>query len=172
MSTTLNLQLIESAYDGDEIATGSLLNLGACVDCFDPNGYSAVHWSAFRGVVGNQIEVMTLLIRYGADLNAFTKHNEPQSVLSFAIFSGNSALVRLLLENDVSCDMTSNGVTPLMHAAQANNVEAVELLLSYGADTKLISKGYTAKDYAIYFNTEEISVLLQAAAEGDVARLS
>ena len=161
MPESLNINLIGSAYDGDEIETKLFLDQGACVNYFDPKGYSAVHWSAFRGAVGNQLEVMKLLIRFGANLNSLTQNDRPQSVLSFAIYSGNVELVRLLLENGADCNILSNEVTPLMHAAQVNSVEAVKILLSYGADTKVVSKGYTARDYAIYYDANEIVKLLQ-----------
>jgi ankyrin repeat protein len=84
--------LIEAAYNADADAVADLLRTGAKSDVSDNNGFTALHWCAFRGAVSPRMcDIADMLISAGADVNAVT--NPGDTVLCFAIDSGNQQLV-------------------------------------------------------------------------------
>ena len=69
---------------------------GAKTDVSDNNGFTALHWCAFRGAVSPRMcDIAHMLVSAGADVNAVT--NPGDTVLCFAIDSGNRELVKQLL---------------------------------------------------------------------------
>lgn len=84
------------------------------------------------------------------------------SVLKQSVTFDRIEIVSFLLDKGY-CDINDRfgSMTPLMFAASDSTVEMVELLLSYGADTKLVSdEGKTAYDYAVEFGEEGIADLI------------
>ena len=85
------------------------------------------------------------------------------SVMQQSVTYDRIEIVTFLLDEGY-CDVNDRfgSMTALMFAAQDSSKEMVELLLSYGADTKLVSEdGKTAYDYAVEFGEEGIADLLK-----------
>lgn len=83
------------------------------------------------------IEVCTLLLNYGANVNAVTKNG--CTALFFAAQQNKVEAVRLLLERqaDPNIPLLELGDTPLFTASQKGFDQVVDLLLKYGADPAL-----------------------------------
>lgn len=70
--------------------------------------------------------------------------------LGRASYSSNYSMCRVLLGMGADPDRVANDLTPLMIAAQRNNIQIVELLVEYKAGTRETnSRRLTALDYAI-----------------------
>ena len=90
-------------------------------------------------VTSNQLEMVKLLIKHGANLdydatkcgkNIFTNSVKLQeSPLHLATFFGYNTIAQLLLENGANPDVAVDGVTPLHFAASNNDFETIDLLL-------------------------------------------
>lgn len=89
------------------------------------------------------------------------------SALMKAIDDGQITEVRRLLEAGVNANaMDDDGQSPLMAAACANNVKALDLLLQYGADVKrAYADGWTALHMAVDFSID--STIQRGGAPGD-----
>ena len=107
---------------------------GLLEDGLDPNGaqpdgMTALHWSAYR----DNLETAELLIESGADPDAQNRYGV--TPLHLACVNGNSAMVEVL----VGAGADPNGVqrggeTALMTAARTGKVGAVRVLLDHGAE--------------------------------------
>ncbi|KAK7961065.1 hypothetical protein PG996_011705 [Apiospora saccharicola] len=68
------------------------------------------------------------------DISDGTKTQGGQTVLHRAVQTGNSKVVRLLLEHNAECNSKDSlGLTPLLYAIVGGHEDVVELLLSHGA---------------------------------------
>jgi ankyrin repeat protein len=95
-----------------------LLSKGAAVDARDAwHGETALMWAAGE----NHAEVVDLLARAGADLNA--------KAIAFD-WKG-------IKHGGVQSQLPAGGLTPLLQAARQNSVEAGQVLLKAGADANL-----------------------------------
>lgn len=76
------------------------------------------------------IEIIELLLRHGADVNALSSTgNTP---LMYACAGGHVEAVKTLLKNGANVeDHNENGHTPLMEAASAGHVEVAKVRLRY-----------------------------------------
>jgi ankyrin repeat protein len=97
-----------------------------------------------------------------------------QPVLVESALRGNISMIKLLLVlgadvNEFACP-TSRCLTPIVAAAEANQVEAVQLLLARGANVnKRLRRGQTALMFASYHgDTEMVRVLLSSGADPNV----
>jgi len=95
-------------------------------------------------VVGNHKEIVSELLRHGADPN--TANMMGVSVLAVAAQINFVDVVRMLLGNGARASQrTPRGDTPLLLAATGGHVSVVEMLLNAGADVEeSTSMGYTA----------------------------
>jgi uncharacterized protein len=146
-----------------------LLDLGTSIEIEDEKKQRPLHIAAAH----DSIEVAKLLIEQGADLEA-VESNWNNTPLDFALYGNLPRMTQLL--SDVSNDVfrltwcgnltrlrqvlnmkpdlaksVDDGSTPLMWLPddEALAVEAIELLMSYGADSSVRSnEGKTAADYA------------------------
>jgi hypothetical protein len=91
-----------------------------------------------RAVVGGDAQLLTALIRTGADLpflaNEVGQHDGEESLLTLAVWHGHAAVVQALL--DAGADprgVDSCGETPMGVAASRGHWEIVRLLLAAGA---------------------------------------
>jgi ankyrin repeat protein len=84
-----------------------------------------------------------------------------------AIDDGQITEVRRLLEAGVNANaMDEDGQSPLMAAACANNVKALDFLLQYGADVKrAYADGWTALHMAVDFSID--STIQRGGPPGD-----
>jgi len=108
--------------------------------------------------LNNQLELATLLIEKGADIN-----RKGWTPLHYASTRGNTSMMRLLIDNSAYIDAESeNGTTPLMLAATDGTPLSVKLLLEEGADPTLRNRsGLNALDMAIKANREKSVYFLQ-----------
>lgn len=110
--------------------------------------------------IKGQLDLCRRLIARHADVN-----KPGWAPLHYAATSGNPGVIQLLLDHYAYIDAASpNGSTPLMMAAMYGSIDAVELLLSAGADPTLKnSLGLTALDFATRAQHPEAVARIAAA---------
>jgi ankyrin repeat protein len=120
----------------------ALLERGASVNRVDCNGYSPLAYAVAYG----DWATAKILVQYGANVNA--RGCDDQPILTSAVTQ--PALVQRMLANGAEAGATSrSGVTPLMVAAEYDEVTSVRLLLAYGARADAADRyGSSALDYA------------------------
>lgn len=98
------------------------------------------------------LEIVKLLLRAGADVNATTMTAEVATVSSpmeIAAYKGHYEIMELLYSYGADTNLRNN-YSPLMAASAANQVNAVLFLLEHGVDvTQKNSKGYSAFHVAV-----------------------
>lgn len=121
-----------SCYYGDEIGVRILLSQGAdpngkdydnYPDCVAPIEFSSPLYSA---VSGNHIEVVTILLKSGADPNIL--EGEGVTPLVEAVRIENVEIVKLLLKHGAKVNMNGLYYKPLDIAKQKGNRKIIELL--------------------------------------------
>lgn len=151
---------------------GGKLDPAMCVDDGDPLLYALVNWDMKESVkllldagadpntrddwrndpllvAARNVEMATLLLEHGADLNA--RNGVGENVLSAILYYyDREAVADFLLSKGLNIDDgAENGDTALMRAVQYGNAGAVRYLLSKGADRSVKNKaGLTALDLA------------------------
>ena len=139
--------IIEALRAGDLATVSTLVAEGA----------TALHWAAHR----NDLDVATLLIEAGADVN--TANTLGATPLWLAAINGSAPMVERLLESGADPDESLKmGETPLMTAARSGDLRTVELLLEYGADVNAIERerGQTALMWAVAQEHADVTRLL------------
>ncbi len=108
----------------------------------------------------NDTEAISTLLDDGADVNEVD--SEGSSALHWAVYSGQLDAAALLLESGADPNTVDTyDSTPLIDATYNENVEMVKLLLQYGADPNYEdASGYTAYDYALEYEYDELQELL------------
>lgn len=82
--------------------------------------------------------VVDVLLRHGADPN----RPSPYPVISRAAYAGYIDAVRKLLDHGADIQIKSHdGITPLLHAIQANHSDIIDLLLQSGEDIECLGVG-------------------------------
>ena len=124
-----------ACQSGDLIAVEALLDKGVSVEAMDESGTPLI-----RGVEGQNIAVVKLLLEKGANVNSrdiFFK-----SPLHVAAAHGNMSILKLLIENGADVAAQDDKYdTPLHKACQNNKLEAVQYLFekSFKIETMFIS---------------------------------
>lgn len=92
------------------------------------------------------------------DNNESGRASAGQTVLHRAVQTGNSKVVRLLLEHRADCDSKDNaGLTPLSCAVIGGHEEILELLLSHGAGVGHVDNAHwSALHWAVFYNRHRI----------------
>jgi ankyrin repeat protein len=110
--------------------------------------------------IGN-IEAMRLLIKAGADPRASDAKN--RGLFFYAAQKNDSAVLELVYHYDKKTldSEDSDGVTPLMAAAESGNFSGVKFLVSKGAHTGVSEK--TGRNAAHYSKNDEITKYLNEA---------
>lgn len=118
----LNDELNQASEKGDLNAAHRLLNAGANV-----NGRNLHYMTPLMSAAkGGHIDVATYLISKGADVDG---HNGSGSVLMWAAFNGNAALIRLLLKQGADVNWTSKGGGTALNTAETyGHPEVVRIL--------------------------------------------
>jgi len=122
-----------AAASGDEEMLVFLLDKGADVNITDGYGWTPLFHVGWSGGSFKRPQVLDLLVRRGADLNA--KDLFGRTILHLYTESGNSDAVGLLV--NLGADVNSQdsaGATPLLYAARAGRGELVRFLLEQGAN--------------------------------------
>ena len=164
-----------AAYRGHLDVVQVLLENGAQINPRAGSGITALMFAAY----GGQLEVVRLLLENGADIhiriaewlpvesdfgNIYFQDIGP-SALTLAIKQGHAEVVRLLLEHwmwEYSADGRDDyGITILMYAAIAGDIEMTRLLLENGALINAqTDNGITALIYAVSAGHVEVTRLL------------
>ncbi len=101
------------------------------IDSFVSSTLAPIH----HAVQSDDVEIVTLLIEQGADVNLPTKNGVEDTPLHLAIAKGHNRVVRLLLKKSADPNRKDKlGDTALHAAIGKQDLAAVFLLLAYGAD--------------------------------------
>jgi len=136
-----------------------LLDKGADPNIPDKNGDTPLGLAASRNKT-NGTPLCILLLAKGAEVNPTnnTKYRIPP--LSWAVSSGNTELVKILLTR--GADPKARDGNILRSAASGGDTEIVEMLITHGADPKALSDGMTPLHDASEGGRDEVVKLLLA----------
>lgn len=114
---------------------------------FSPDGFTALHFSAFFG----QPEAASLLLERGADPRARAENPMAVEPLHSAAASSQVEIARMLLDRGADPNARQEGgFVPLHAAAQNGDAPLAALLLERGADKSLAADdGRTSTDIAL-----------------------
>jgi ankyrin repeat protein len=114
---------------------------------FSPDGFTALHFSAFFG----QPEAASALLEQGADPRAPARNPMAVEPLHSAAAASQVEIARMLLDRGADPNARQEGgFVPLHAAAQNGDAELAALLLDRGADKSLATDdGRTATDIAL-----------------------
>ncbi|GFF54269.1 hypothetical protein IFM58399_09785 [Aspergillus lentulus] len=179
--TTNVVQLLEHPPSGDlweaisdhqierveELLAGDpeLSNSKALVE-HDDEGQEPFVTPLYLAVVYRQPRIVEALLKYGADVDAFSTHIAGGiSALHSAAIMADYTSVRLLLSQGATIDIQrASGITPLHDAITRQKVDIVQCLLEEGADPTLRDNELnSAFHLAAQFDSVEILDLLWAA---------
>jgi ankyrin repeat protein len=146
----------------------------------------------YRACQQGALRTIRVLFLSGVDVNQWLReehnwlNNNPITALSIAAEKNDLHVMEFLLQNGVDVDRSisttrpdgtqTNRVTTLFYAIHLHNVDAVRLLLQYGANVSLVDcHGYGYMDYIRYSSSWEVkeknrkimSLLLQHGAKID-----
>lgn len=123
--------LVDAVKKGDVASVRALLQRRANVNAVEPDGSTALHWSAHF----DNTALAGLLLKAGADVNAANRYAVVP--LSLAAVNGSAAMTELLLKHGANPNAARlEGETVLMTAARTGSAETVKALLAHGADVK------------------------------------
>lgn len=114
-----------------------LLNYGANTETFDRSGMTPLMRASRHS---HEMEQVLLLLSHNANVNAMTdSRNDYRTVLHYAVLSGNTALVSLLIKQGAKVDLLpppgeQDRPSPLDLAILRGDPAMVRLLLEKGAD--------------------------------------
>jgi ankyrin repeat protein len=158
----------DRAMHGDTAGIRTLLREGADVNAAQPDGMTALHWTA----LSNDLETMEVLLYAGATTESLTRVGA-YTPLHLASSRGHAAAVaRLLTAGSKVGPFTGTGVQPLHLAAQAGNVEAVKALLDGGADINAKDKTHGRTPLIFAASQNRVDALTLLLARGADARLT
>lgn len=135
-----------------------LLVEGADPNAPDENGLRPLHLAISDEDLAGSLELVTLLIKHGATVNAWDVEHYATPLLR-ASNPPNIAVAQVLLEHGADAnDRQGDGESPLRLSVQAQDLEMAKLLLRYGA-------GKTINDYG---GTIGLTALAHAASNYDI----
>lgn len=156
-SQSIDQQLVQAAYDGNEQSVINLLNQGANPNALDANGYPAIIYACAYGYEG----IAAALLDKKATVN--TKYNEVYPIFA-AARNDNTNLIQMLIDKGAYLNVNDNeGYTALMIAAQEGFAQTAEFLINKGANINAeTNNGHTALSIAIQYDHKDVvDVLLK-----------
>ena len=135
----------------DENFLKCLLARGAYLEERDSQGFTSLHWAAWKGQPGS----LSYLLDCGADINA-VNYNHGNTPIFLAINRNHHVVLQILLCNPKLKTDAINfyGHTVLHHAAQYADLETLGILersqLTHIDPDAVNLRGMTAQDYAVY----------------------
>lgn len=131
---------------GNVKAIDILAKYGANLEAADNNGRTALINAAYKG----HVEAVKALAALGAKVNALDSNGA--SALAIAVSNHDQRMVLVLLSLKANPNLSdpATGLTPLMDAAQVDDMAIARLLIDAGADPNAVMKGnhVTAADFA------------------------
>jgi ankyrin repeat protein len=120
----------------------------------------AIDIALIKSILKSDKEEVRRLLREGADLSY--RHTDGSSWLHMVATTGNTDILRILLETGIPIDQRNNALeTPLIVATSHNKPEIVRMLLENGADVNAKREnGSTALLFACVLGKEELVQLL------------
>lgn len=156
-------EVADAAMRGDTAQLTKLIAAKADVNAAQPDGSTALHWTAYHG----DVKATAALLRAHADPGAAMENG--MTPLALACEAGNADLVKELLKAGADVNQTlPNGETPLMMAARTGRLAVMELLLAKGAkvDEREKLRGTTALMWAAAnSNADAVRLLLAKGAD-------
>jgi ankyrin repeat protein len=129
-TSSQELQLLIAAMKADGEIVRQVLDLGTNPDARDVDGGTSLQWGAWYG----HDEIVSILLEYGADVNAIDS-TSGRSALHEAAEHGNLSTVKILLQRGADVDARDIwDCTPLHRAAIQGGWEVVDTLLRHGAN--------------------------------------
>ena len=120
--------LIKAAWDGDAEIVKTLLEAGAKVNAkATDTGETAL----LNAVSNGHTEIVQILLKAGADVSV--KNRFDFNALNTAVAAGKQDLAAMLLDAGANVESDTSGLTPLMFAASAGNVDMIRFLAKRGA---------------------------------------
>ncbi|RPI51138.1 MAG: hypothetical protein EHM55_19685 [Acidobacteria bacterium] len=163
VSAATDAPLAKAAQQLDRAAVTQLLARKVDVNTAQPDGTTALHWSAYH----DDLDLVNRLLAAGAAVTAANRYGV--TPLSLACVNGNAAIITRLLDAGADANaLLPGGETMLMTAARTGKVEAVRVLLTRGADVhaKEPRRGQTALLWAAAEgHVEVIETLIEAGAD-------
>jgi len=157
-----DVRLVNAVKQQDTQAVQQLLTDGVDVDGPQPDGATALHWTAHW----NDLDTAGLLLRAGANVNA--ANNKGVTPLALACENGTLAMVEKLLNGGADANAAqANGETALMTAARSGNVDVVRALLAHGGNVNATTNelGQTALMWAIAERNRDVArTLIESGA--------
>lgn len=156
-------QVIQATIQGDAERVQKLLRSGADPNQRDPEGQTALLFSAFYG----HLEVTRVLLENGAEVDA--RAGSGPTALILAANKGNLEIASLLLAKgaDVNAAQEDGGTALIEATQEGGNLELIRLLIDSGADVRAKKKsGFTALILASTRGELEVmKLLLKSGAE-------
>ena len=163
-----------------------LLQNGAQVGLQDKYGQTCLQYAVKRGVDGTAFEILSSLIKIGADVNARKEHD--QTLLMQATLRGDLKLVTLLIEHGAKVDLQDrNGDTAFQYAQHArHNADEIICALLTAGECNLcnrsalthLPRAYSNNEYVGKYEHEYLMKLvlmvskLNCGEDGKVSRVS
>ncbi|WP_050030527.1 ankyrin repeat domain-containing protein [Verrucomicrobium sp. BvORR034] len=160
----------EAIEDGDTAAVKRQLDAGISPDVTDAKGVNALYFACDK----EQPAMAQLLIAQGANVNLTPRHRS--TALQVSIYRGFDSyelkpkagypeLIQTLLTKGADVNaVDADGNTPLIAAAEKDDVTTLNLLLERGADLSHANEnGWTALDRAVSYRRRTIARKLVAA---------
>jgi hypothetical protein len=161
--------LMLASREGHKGIAVDLIEAGADASAVSGNGWSAL---LFAAAAGRRDTSAILLQRGSVDVNAVDKRSGGISALTVASRSGQTAVVRLLVDLGATIDSRdiAAGMTPLMHASKHDAAAAMNLLIAHSADINMRDKhGLTPLMHAcIHGSTDAIVELINNFADVNI----
>jgi len=156
IESSINKRLMLASVVGDAESVEMLLKNGANPNYRDKDGWTPLHYAAYRG----RVDVAELLIKHGAEINA--KDNDGATPLHLAAQKGHVDVAELLIKYSAEVNARSNnGRTPLHAAALGDHVKVAELLIKHGAEVNARDdNGTTPLHYAASWGHVDVAELL------------
>lgn len=126
------------------------------INSVSPMGFTPLILACYRG----NTEVAEYLAKHVKDINYIS---DSGTALAAVAVKGDVKMAKILLENKADPNIADAlGVTPLVYAAQFENIELIKLLLKYKASKTYKDKeGRTPLDHADFTKNQEVINLLK-----------
>ena len=151
--------LYNALHNGFGAVAIAILNRNPKLAKVEIDGENAMHSSVLTGDAEMIPALISLLIKYGADIN-HRDEKEGLTALHLAAHHGlRDVCAELLKQERIKVDiLDKGGFTPLHHAASTGEIECCRILLEKGADAEKTVKGKTIIDLCdnLYPNKVEL----------------